>query len=179
MEYRIRKAVDSDAQAVHDIYGEYVGDLDVTFTVNNPSVEHYREKIAQSKYPFYVAEGSDGTILGYCCGSPLRPHDAYRWNVASTIILSKSAPKRQGIGTALYHAFIDDLKALNYQYVYAVIVDINETSIAMHSALGFKEVGRFHNAGYKQGHWLGIVWMALPIGNPASVKEPITPAEQA
>lgn len=157
----IRIATLADAQVVHDIYGYYVEDEHVTFTIENPSVEHYREKIETTlkSYPFYIAEDEKGTVLGYVYGSPLRPHDAYKWNVESTIVLAPDAPKRAGIATALYEKFMESLKAQGYRHVYAVIVDTNEASIALHKALAFEEVGHFKNAGYKLGKWRGIVWM--------------------
>lgn len=172
----IRVAQESDAQAVHDIYGHYCLEEHVTFTIDNPSVEEYRQKIIHTKenYPFYVAQDEEGKILGYVCGSPLRPHDAYRWNVESTIMLSPDAPRRAGIATALYQAFMDTLKRQGYQYVYGVIVDSNEASLALHKALGFREVGHFHNAGYKMDKWRGIVWMQKKIADEAlGVREPI------
>ena len=46
MEYRIRFANEKDAKAVHDIYGAYVPMDYVTFTVDNPDVESYRQKIS-------------------------------------------------------------------------------------------------------------------------------------
>ena len=176
MEYLIRVAEEKDAQAVHDIYGAYVDSLDVTFTVNNPSVEQYRNKILTTKkmYPFYVAEDTEGSILGYCSGSSLRPHDAYRWNVESTIMLSPTAPRRQGIATALYRKFMQTLKEQHFQYVYGVLVDTNMASIALHEALGFENVGHFKRAGYKKGEWLGIIWMQKYIGDAnEAVEEPL------
>jgi len=176
VKYVIRVAEEKDAEAIHDIYGAYTDRNDVTFTVNNPDVESYREKIihTKEKYPFYVAEAPDGSILGYVCGSSLRPHDAYRWNVESTIILHPDAPRRQGIATKLYEKFFESLKAQNYQYVYAVIVDTNEASIAFHDVLGFKNVGHFTEVGYKDNEWLGIVWMAKHIADEnEQVREPL------
>ncbi len=175
MEYSIRMAEENDAEAIHDIYGAYVDGVHVTFKEINPDVDAYRKKIRESKkrYPFYVAEDPNGKLLGYCCGSPLRPHDAYRWNVESTIMLAKDAPRRQGIATALYKQFMETLSKWNYQYVYGVIVDTNQESIALHESLGFVEVGHFENVGYKNGQWLGIVWMQKYIGVPGeAVKEP-------
>lgn len=173
LKYKIRVAQKEDAKAVHDIYGAYVDGLTVTFTIDNPGIEEYREKIVHTKqmYPFYVAEAEDGTILGYCCGSPLRPHDAYIWNVESTIMLSPEAPRRCGIATALYNKFMDTLKQQHFQYVYGVLVDTNEASIKLHESLGFKNVGHFDNAGYKAGKWLGIIWMQKFIGDTNSAVE--------
>ncbi len=166
MNYKIRMAVEKDAKDVHDIYGAYVPLDYVTFTVDNPDVESYRNKIITTleKYPFLIAEQDDGKVLGYAYGSPLRPHDAYQWNVEWTIVLAPDAPKRQGIATALYEKFAEILSAQGYRYIYGVLVDNNEASIGLHKSLGFSEVGHFENAGYKLGEWRGILWMVKEIG---------------
>lgn len=80
MEYKIRLATENDAQAVHNIYGAYVPLDYVTFTVDNPDVETYRQKIINTlnNYPFLIAENEDGKVLGYVYGSKLRSHDAYQ-----------------------------------------------------------------------------------------------------
>lgn len=166
LKYTIRVAQESDAKYIHDIYGAYVEGENVTFTIENPSVEAYREQIIQTKamYPFYVAEDETGKILGYVNGHPLRPHDAYKWNVESTIMLAPDAPRRAGIASALYRKFMETLQAQGFEYVYGVIVDTNKESMALHQALGFTEVGHFHNAGYKMGKWRGICWMQKKLG---------------
>ena len=165
MKYKIRMATEKDAKEVHDIYGAYVPLDYVTFTVENPDVESYRDKIINTlkKYPFLIAEQDDGKILGYVYGSPLRPHDAYQWNVEWTIVLAPDAPKRQGIATALYEKFSEILAMQGYRYIYGVLVDNNEASIGLHKSLGFSEVGHFDNAGYKMGAWRGILWMVKEI----------------
>ncbi len=168
MNYQIRMATEKDAEEVHDIYGAYVPLDYVTFTVDNPDVESYRNKIITTleKYPFLIAEQDDGKVLGYVYGSPLRPHDAYQWNVEWTIVLAPDAPKRKGIATALYEKFSEILAAQGYRYIYGVLVDNNEASIGLHKSLRFSEVGHFKNAGYKLGAWRGILWMVKEIGKP-------------
>lgn len=167
MEYQIRLAKEADAKAVHDIYGAYVPLDYVTFTVENPDIESYRQKIITTleKYPFLIAEDSTGKVLGYVYGSPLRPHDAYQWNVEWTIVLAPDAPKRCGIATALYREFAAILEKQGYRYIYGVLVDTNEASLEFHKSLGFIEVGHFENAGYKLGAWRGIRWLVKQIGS--------------
>ncbi len=175
MSFIIREALESDAKRVCEIYGQYVPEVTATFNEVNPSVEEYRKKILHVKesYPFFVAEDETGEVVGFVYGSQLRPHDAYRWNVESTIYLDKAAPKRMGIASKLYTVFNDALRVCNYQYVYGVIVDLNEASIKMHEKLGFQEVGRFKDVGYKNGQWLGIVWMSKFIGEEGKkIEEP-------
>lgn len=176
MNYVIRPARPEDAQIVHDIYGAYLDSEHVTFTIDNPTVEAYREKIIHTmeRYPFYIAEQEDGKVLGYVYGSPLRPHDAYKWNVESTIVLAPDAPRRQGIATALYGKFMEALTKQGYRYVYAVIVDTNEASIALHESLGFITVGHFEKAGFKLGKWKGIVWMQKALSD--SQEPPVEPS---
>ena len=104
---------------------------------------------------------------------PLRPHDAYQWNVEWTIVLAKDAPRRQGIASALYREFAAILERQGYRYIYGVLVDTNEASFEFHKRLGFSEVGHFENAGFKLGAWRGIRWMVKHIG--ASEGEPQKP----
>lgn len=40
---------------------------------------------------------------------------------------------------------------------------LNDDSIRFHSRLGFSEVGRFHDSGYKY-QWFDMVWMEKMIG---------------
>lgn len=184
MQYQIRMATEKDAKAVHDIYGAYVPLDYVTFTTDNPSVEEYRNKIIHTleNYPFLVAQSTDSEeIYGYVYGSPFRPHDAYKWDVEWTIVLSPTAPKRCGIATALYKEFEILLKKQGYRFIYGVLVDNNEASRGFHESLGFTQVGHFKNAGFKLGAWRGIQYYVKQIGtlddapeNPRKLSEVIS-----
>ena len=178
IEYTIRTATPEDAAAVHDIYGAYMQDDHVNFTEVNPDVAAYRQKILHTleRYPFLIAETPQGKVLGYVCGSPLRPHDAYRWNVESTIMLAPDAPRRQGIATALYQRFFECLRRQGYQFVYGVLVDTNTASVALHQSLGFETVGHFPQAGYFHGKWRGVLFTRKALGKlPDPPREPVPP----
>lgn len=165
MEYNIRIAEKKDAKDIHDIYEYYVDNTNITFSIENETIEQYEQKIEETKkvYPFIVAE-SNGEILGFAYGGQLRHHDAYRYAVEATIYLSPDAPKRCGIGSELYKKLMDILSKQGFKLVYGVITDSNKPSIELHKALGFKEVGRFEKIGYKNNMWHGIVWMEKVIG---------------
>lgn len=166
MDYRIREAEVTDAKAICDIYGYYVANTYVTFSEVNPSVKDYENSIVNTKkdYPYIVAEDSNGRILGMAYGGRVRPHDAYKYAVETTIYLAHDVPRQTGIGTALYGELEQRLKEMGYKFMYGVITDENEASIAFHKALGFEEVGHFTDIGYKFGNWKGIKWLRKQIG---------------
>ena len=165
MNYTIRTAEIADAQAVHDIYSYYVENTCVTFSQVTAPVESYEESIKDKHYPFIVAEDENGRVIGFASGSRLRPHDAYIWNVESSIYLTHDCPRRTGIGEALYIEFMDRCSKMGYKYVYGVIEDSNEPSIQFHEKLGFAKVGHFTNIGFKFDKWRGIVWYQKQIGD--------------
>lgn len=173
MMYKIREAKTPDAKEIHDIYGYYVDNTYVTFTEVNPSVEEYAESIVNTKqdYPYIVAVDENDKVVGMAYGGRLRNHDAYKYAVETTIYLAPDVPKKSGIGKLLYNELEAQLKAMGYKFMYGVITDDNDASIAFHEALGFEKVGHFTDIGYKFGKWKGIVWYRKQIGSLADMPE--------
>ena len=166
MEKTIRIATEADAQFVHDVYGHYVYHSNATFSTENPDVASYRQKIAHTleRYPFYICE-LGGVPCGFAYGAQIRPHEAYQWDVEATIYLAPETPRRTGLGAMLYNRLLDTLTRQGFKTVYGVITDTNEPSLALHRALGFALAGHFHNMGFKNGQWLGVIWMQKTIGS--------------
>ena len=167
MNYAIRDAKASDAQAIHDIYGYYAENTFVTFTEVNPSVSEYRDSIieTQKHYPYIVACDESGKVVGMAYAGQIRHHDAYRFSVEATIYLSHEAPKQTGVGSKLYQELQNRLSKMGYKFMYGVITDDNQASIEFHKANGFELVGHFTDIGYKFGEWKGIVWYRKQIGS--------------
>ncbi len=165
MQVNIRTATEADAAFVHDVYGYYVQNSYATFSTENPDVESYRAKIETTlkTYPFLICE-ADGIPCGFAYGGRIRPHEAYRWGVEATVYLTPDAPRRAGLGSALYARLLELLKRQGFKTVYGVITEINEPSLALHRAMGFTQAGHFQRMGYKNGRWLGVVWMSREIG---------------
>jgi len=165
MDCVLRVAAEGDAAFVHDVYGFYVRHSDATFSTENPGVESYRQKILHTleTYPFYICEAG-GVPCGFAYGAQIRPHEAYRWDVEATLYLAPDAPKRAGLGSALYGKLLDTLKRQGFKTVFGVITDSNAPSLALHRALGFTQAGHFPHMGYKNGRWLGVIWMQKDIG---------------
>ena len=66
---------------------------------------------------------------------------------------------RQGIARGLYERLFRILVIQGYRNVYAGITLPNPASYEFHKALGFREVGIYHNVGYKFGQWHDTVWL--------------------
>ena len=179
MKTAIRIANRGDAQFVHDVYGYYVRETNVTFNTANPPVETYADKIDATlqRYPFFILE-ADGIPRGFAYAAQLRPHDAYQWTAEATIYLSPDAPKRTGLGKLLYQKLLDTLQHQGFQMAFGVITATNEPSICMHVHMGFEKVGHFQRMGNKRGQWLDVVWMQKTLNILSDTPEPPVPFAQ-
>jgi phosphinothricin acetyltransferase len=166
----IRRAFPTDAPTMLEVYRPYLA-TPITFEFDVPSEAEFTARIETicAAYPCLVCE-CDGVVAGYAYAHPLFERAAYQWDAELTIYLSESCCG-QGAGTRLYHAMFDLLALQNVKAVYANVTATNDRSLTMHRALGFETVGEFPDAGFKDGHWYGIVFLRRTLGafdpNPA------------
>lgn len=158
----IRFATEADAQALLDIYAQYM-DTAITFEYELPTLAEFQGRIRTflENYPYLVYE-RDGHILGYAYAHRHMERAAYQWNAELSIYLDQ-AIHAQGVGRQLYTALIDLLWLQNVKNVYGCITLPNEKSMGLHTALGFTTVGIYHNAGYKCGRWHDVIWVEKAI----------------
>ena len=164
----IRPVQLSDAETIRAIYQPYVTETAITFEVDVPTVQEFEERITQtlSHFPYLVAE-EEGIVVGYAYASTYYARAAYDWTVELSIYISKEA-RGQGIGSALYDALEEELKARGYLRFLACIALPNESSIAMHEKRGYVQVAHFPKVGYKFDRWHDIVWMQKTLDGPVS-----------
>ena len=110
--------------------------------------------------PVLVATADD-VVVGYTCwtafrGGPRFP--GYRHTVEHTIHVAHGQHGR-GIGRQLLQALTDIARAHDVHVMVAGIDADNVASIEFHSALGFVEVARMPQVGWKFGRWLDLVLM--------------------
>lgn len=116
--------------------------------------------IGPDQGPAQAAGGASATrIAGYAYAGPYRPRSAYRFTVENSIYLDPAFAGR-GIGRSLLERLITDCAGLGMRQMVAVIGDSdNAASIALHSALGFRQVGVLTKVGFKFGRWVDSVLM--------------------
>jgi phosphinothricin acetyltransferase len=151
----IRPATSADAAAIAAFWNPLIRETLVTF---NP-VEKTAEEIASmitTREGFLVAD--DGDVLGFATYAQFRGGLGYAFAQEHTIILAPAAQGR-GLGRALMDALADHARAHGHHILMAGVSGSNPAGIAFHAALGFAEVGRVAQAGWKFGRWHDLVLM--------------------
>ena len=161
----IRRATLSDAAFIADTYRPFVEDHWASFEQTAPSADDIAERITKAgdQYPWLIAE-DDGT-LAYAYGSAHRTRAAYQTSVDVAIYAAPSA-RGKGIGKQLYHRLFEVLAKQNFVMAFAGIAMPNEASVALHRAVGFKNVGTYPNVGFKDGAWRDTTWWSKPLAPP-------------
>lgn len=163
----IRKATEGDDAALAAIYAPYVSGTVISFETVPPTAEEFRLRIAHClpTYPWLVADVK-GRTVGYAYAGPHSGRAAYNWSADISVYLAPDHHRR-GIGRSLYDALIALLRHQGYHALFAGITLPNEASIAIHSALGMREVGIYREVGFKFGQWHDVLWMGMTISSPA------------
>jgi L-amino acid N-acyltransferase YncA len=145
----LRPATPADAAAICAVYNPYVRDTTISFEETFVTAADMAERIVDTtrRYPWLVAEGAGG-LLGYAYASQWRTRSAYRFAVETTVYVAPEAPRR-GVGTALYRALLDTLRAEGFHCAMGGIALPNPASVALHEKLGFRQVAQFREVGWK------------------------------
>jgi L-amino acid N-acyltransferase len=122
-------------------------------------VENWFDKKRTDKMPVLVAEIS-GRSVAYGSYGIFRAWEAYKFSVEHSIYVQQDF-QGQGIGKQLLIALVERAKTDGFHTMIAGIDADNHKSCAFHKKLGFVEVGKFKEVGYKFDRWLDLVFMQL------------------
>lgn len=156
---QIRPATVADAEAMRAIYNVEVETSTVTFDLVARSVTDQQRWITDRSgaHVALVAE-IDGEVVGFGSLSPYKERPAYSTSVEDSVYVHRSH-HGQGVGSALLRALTESAERHGFHTVIARIVGDHEASIALHTSIGFVEVGREREVGRKFGRWLDVVVM--------------------
>ncbi len=171
MNAMVRDSTDADVPAITRIYGHWVRHGLASFELDAPDeaeIRRRRATVLASGFPYLVAIGDAGTLLGYAYASLYRTRPAYRFACEDSIYVAPGATG-SGAGRALLGAMIDRCEASGFRLMVAVIGDSgNASSIGLHTALGFRYAGLLPAIGWKHDRWVDSVLMVRPLGHGAA-----------
>lgn len=182
----IRDATVNDIESLLKVYAPYVENTAVSFEYDVPSIDEFKnrfEKITK-KYPYILAEDSNGNVLGYAYYNEFKAREAYRYSVETTIYLAKEVCEK-GLGRRLYTTLENIAKKQNITNMNACIATcetedehLTNRSYFFHEKMGYKLVGTFHNSGYKFDKWYDMVWMEKLVGEYSVPAKPFIPYKE-
>ena len=101
----------------------------------------------------------DGELLGFASYAGFRDSmkwPGYRFSVEHTIHV-REATWGRGVGRALMEALMARARAAGLHVMVGALDGANEASLRFHERLGFVEVARMPEVGWKFDHWLDLV----------------------
>lgn len=160
----IRAAVETDLEAIRDIYNHAVEHTTAIWNEVLVDTENRRAWMEQRQargFPVLVAI-RDGKVAGYASYGDWRAFDGYRHTVEHSVYVDKDC-RGAGLGKLLMQALIDHARAGAKHVMIAAIEAENAPSIALHERLGFRLVGIHREVGQKFGRWLDLAMMELKL----------------
>ncbi len=177
----IREVTTDDAADILAIYAEFVINTAFTFETTVPSVSDMQQRIKNINIeaPFLVCENGD-EIIAYAYAGKHRSRTAYDYSRELSVYV-KQHYRGKGIAKSLYVSVEDLLKKQGYANVLAGITIPNRASERFHSKFGFKQVGIYHNVGFKNGQYQHVGWWEKAIRtekpNPIRMYDELSPKE--
>lgn len=115
-------------------------------------------------WPVLVARQNQ-QVLGYATYGPFRPFDGYRFTVEHSVYVDPSAHRR-GIGQAMLAKLIDRARQQGRHVMVGGIDAVNQASLALHQKLGFIEVARMPEVGFKFQTWRTLIFVQKFLADP-------------
>ena len=157
----IRPGETRDVPGLLEIYNHYVRTSEATFDLVPHTLEQRQEWFSHyhvaGRHRLMVADRA-GAVLGYATSSVFRPRAAYDRSIETSVYVRDGVTGR-GLGTRLYRALFTALADEDIHRVYAGVTTPNDASVALHRRFGFREVGRFHEVGWKFDRWWDVVFL--------------------
>jgi L-amino acid N-acyltransferase YncA len=155
----IRPAVETDLADIATIYNHEVVTSVATFDLDPPTSDYWEQRLV-GQHPgdhLLVAVDTDDDVVGYAYSWSYRPRPAYALTRETSIYLDPSV-RGQGIGSLLYPALLESMRASGVHTAVALVALPNPGSAALHERCGFERVGTMRQVGFKFDRWIDVAW---------------------
>lgn len=156
----IRDAQASDFKRIMEIWNPIIRSDSTTFT----SLEHTEHSLAgilddkrKNEFTFLVLE-EDRIVQGFAYYGQFRSGVGYQHSFENTIYIA-SEQTGKGLGRTLMEKVEEHARCRGGHSMIAGISAENTAACSFHARLGYAEVARIPEAGYKFGRWHDLVLM--------------------
>lgn len=143
----MRTAKSKDLPQIVAIYNQAIAEGNCTADTHSLTVkerQYWFDSHSPDKYPIYVME-QEGKILGwYSLSAHRRGRMALR-NVAEISYYVNQNHRRKGIGRQLMQHALKEAPKLGLHNLFAILLDVNQTSVALLEKNGFSRWGHLPN----------------------------------
>jgi len=121
-------------------------------------------------HPVIGAMDPQGRLLGFASYGPFRAFPAFKYTVEHSVYVHRDH-RGLGVGRQLLGAIVSAAEANGLHAVIGAIDADNGGSIALHESMGFVNVGRLPQVGFKFGRWLDLVLLQRTLTGPPAPQE--------
>jgi len=158
----IRPATPADAEAMRAIFNHEVAYTTGSWEwvpLTEAGWQEWVDEHTRDDRVLLVADRG-GEVLGFAGYGRFRTKAGYVTTVEDSVFL-KAGCRGQGLGRTMLGALIEAARARGVHAMVAAVTGENTASIGLHTAMGFREVGRMPQVGHKFGRWLDLVLLQL------------------
>lgn len=156
MPIRIDSMTADDWAEVKRIYAEGIATGDATLERDAPDFSHF-DRSHRRDCRLVARHAPSASILGWTALTAYSSRRVYA-GVAWESVYVASAARGQGVGRALLEALIPASEAAGLWTLLAGVLIDNEASLALHQAVGFRQVGVQRRIGRDaSGRWRDVV----------------------
>jgi phosphinothricin acetyltransferase len=153
----IRAMTAADWPEVAAIFAEGIATGDATFETEPPAHDVFAET-HHAAHRLVAVE--DDRVVGWVALAPTSSRACYAGVAESSVYIAQSVRGR-GIGRALMESLIASAETRGIWTIQAGMFPENAASVALHEALGFRQVGRFERIAQLDGVWRDTVLLEL------------------
>ena len=144
---------DGDWPAVQAIYAEGIATGDATFETEPPTLERFR---ATHLPALSLVAERDGRVIGWAAAGRVSDRCAYT-GVAEHSVYVAASERGTGVGRAVLNGLIEASEQQGIWTLQSGIFPENTASLALHTACGFRIVGRRERLGKHHGVWRDVL----------------------
>ncbi|WP_217907596.1 GNAT family N-acetyltransferase [Desulfosediminicola ganghwensis] len=159
MKYTLHIMTSEHREAVMNIFNYYIENSMAAYRQEMLPLEAFDRFLKLTeKYPAYVAQAEDKSVMGFGFLSAHKDIVEFSHTAEFTCFLH---PGNLGIGMggAILTRLESEAKKAGITNILASISSLNDRSLVFHEKHGFQQCGRFYAVGEKNGRRFDTIWM--------------------